>query len=203
MASRRGPPPNVSIPFKRESVSKEDEEFNIEDNGGVIVSIPFKRESVSKGTSASSEGGLPTVFQFPSNGKVYPKLANPRGIKGRSHVSIPFKRESVSKGIDDGGRVEINRGFQFPSNGKVYPKVVATVATTATTNPRVSIPFKRESVSKADCPTSCLTVSKEVFQFPSNGKVYPKSSGAVRGDVVGSKCFNSLQTGKCIQSSMD
>ena len=86
------------------------------------VSIPFKRESVSKGSrsgcSRSNQGsfnslqtgkciqrsamGKPTgsffQFQFPSNGKVYPKMD---------------RNARVDKAL---------KAFQFPSNGKVYPK---------------------------------------------------------------------------------
>ena len=61
---------------------------------------------------------------------------------------------------------------------------------------KVSIPFKRESVSKA--ALTMPIVARSRFQFPSNGKVYPKL-----GFVLMIGCdhsFNSLQTGKCIQS---
>ena len=63
-------------------------------------------------------------FQFPSNGKVYPKRRNSSPGRNRGGgVSIPFKRESISKAENSGCK----RGgyeFQFPSNGKVYPKTV-------------------------------------------------------------------------------
>ena len=65
----------------------------------------------------------------------------------------------------------------------------------------VSIPFKRESVSK-DGKTAYKTGSLDVkFQFPSNGKAYPKyqiQSIPHPSNV----CFNSLQTGKRIQSEI-
>ena len=39
------------------------------------------------------------------------------------------------------------------------------------------------------------------FQFPSNGKVYPKIAGQEDLDANDAEpCFNSLQTGRCIQS---
>ena len=60
----------------------------------------------------------------------------------------------------------------------------------------VSIPFKRESISKGS--GSHFVSSQECgFQFPSNGKAYPKSHGTMQAE--GSTCFNSLQTGKHIQ----
>ena len=85
----------VSIPFKRESVSKACMDPRRDQNLSK-VSIPFKRESVSK------DGKHITV--------------------GRKRlVSIPFKRESVSKGqpVYQPGASKM---FQFPSNGKAYPK---------------------------------------------------------------------------------
>ena len=135
----------VSIPFKRESVSK----VNFNHQTGEYtqeVSIPFKRESVSKekqrplrhlprqsfnslqtGKRIQSQfdlfmGWLTAMFQFPSNGKAYPKSimwgTEPSAIVV---VSIPFKRESVSKGSCRKPS-RSGRRFQFPSNGKAYPK---------------------------------------------------------------------------------
>ena len=64
---------------------------------------------------------------------------------------------------------------------------------------KVSIPFKRESVFRVG-PLIIAVAAITVFQFPSNGKVY---SEEVRKLVAanGRTRFNSLQTGKCIQSS--
>ena len=62
------------------------------------VSIPFKREGVSKGEKPVEEGAT-DEFQFPSNGKVYPK-------KGEKMKNLFLALIT----------------FQFPSNGKVYPK---------------------------------------------------------------------------------
>ena len=62
-------------------------------------------------------------------------------------VSIPFKREGISKAADP-------RGIEF---GQF-----------------VSIPFKREGISKVTQKTVMKTLKKIAFQFPSNGKAYPK-----------------------------
>ena len=142
--------------------------------------------------------GMVPMFQFPSNGKAYPKHKLPQPKQRPRTVSIPFKRESVSKGIkytdeteplnsfnslQTGKRIQrrltqrsIPRWilwFQFPSNGKAYPKVLPR------TYPRsgeesVSIPFKRESVSKVRSFDEGAIKTK--FQFPSNGKAYPKGN---------------------------
>ena len=136
---------SVSIPFKRESVSKEflQKEFRAPDiesfnslqtgkriqrtllqhlRGEILgfnslqtgkriqreintlescqlqtVSIPFKRESVSKANGTPEFAPSKSVFQFPSNGKAYPKQENVMYKNPFLLVSIPFKRESVSK----------------------------------------------------------------------------------------------------------
>ena len=67
------------------------------------------------------------------------------------------------------------REFQFPSNGKVYPKILIGLTLSVLTVD-VSIPFKRESVSK-DQEVKVTIVKIE-------------------------ESFNSLQTGKCIQSRL-
>ena len=62
---------------------------------------------------------------------------------------------------------------------------------------KVSIPFKRESVFKG-LERPFFGTPAPAFQFPSNGKVYSKFSiSLINLDPFG---FNSLQTGKCIQS---
>ena len=162
----------VSIPFKRESVSKVKMRmplgcstyicFNSLQTGKCIQRkiMECQRQefasfnSLQTGKCIQSDFDLGTVdeeekFQFPSNGKVYPKTRMVENVVEGLSVSIPFKRESVSKVI----KFSINL---------VKIKI------------RVSIPFKRESVSKA---------------FPKT--VYPS---------VQTAGFNSLQTGKCIQS---
>ena len=136
-----------------------------------LVSIPFKRETISKGKFRRWDQSQPSPFQFPSNGKPYPKTLCDlsqktgrcfnslqtgnhiqsrtylNGIPGSDLVSIPFKRETISK---------VSR--------RISLMVVQGC---------VSIPFKRETISKA------------LILVPKKGK---------------SLCFNSLQTGNHIQS---
>ena len=159
----------VSIPFKRESISKDYGTlsdnfllpcFNSLQTGKYIqsyrdevildifnVSIPFKRESISKAEGSIAFSSLKPRFQFPSNGKVYPKLIVNYTKNMLLKVSIPFKRESISKGD----------ASLWLTGGEWY----------------VSIPFKRESISKAKKGKE-MTEQSVKFQFPSNGKVYPK-----------------------------
>ena len=65
---------------------------------------------------------------------------------------------------------------------------------------KVSIPFKRESVSKVDTPVDAERHFGQKFQFPSNGKAYPKCLNTDLSIESASPGFNSLQTGKRIQS---
>ena len=115
----------VSIPFKRESVSKEKCLGHISERDHETVSIPFKRESVSKANQKISQNLVISKFQFPSNGKAYPKLT-----------------------VEVGSIVNDGDVFQFPSNGKAYPKRRPRFHNATLQDNEVSIPFKRESVSK-------------------------------------------------------
>ena len=181
------------------------------------VSIPFKRESVFRAAALRLLREEHTKFQFPSNGKVYSEISS--GIR-RYHpygVSIPFKRESVFresivKSLSDesefqfpsNGKVYSEIGysllkgtlslFQFPSNGKVYSENL--MPENALTRSPVSIPFKRESVFRGY--TAFRNGEDLEFQFPSNGKVYSELPTLTR-PTLKQACFNSLQTGKCIQ----
>ena len=86
----------VSIPFKRESVFKDN--TWIPQGSDTTVSIPFKRESVFKGACSMLSVYRYFWFQFPSNGKVYSKIPTAITTITITIVSIPFKRESVFKG---------------------------------------------------------------------------------------------------------
>ena len=114
------------------------------------------------------------------------------------HVSIPFKRESVFRVyrfIKTGHASSVSIPFKRES---VFREETVQQETTPVT--MVSIPFKRESVFRAVPPASHL-ITAIAFQFPSNGKVYSEANQATAlADIQSS--FNSLQTGKCIQSEV-
>ena len=116
------------------------------------VSIPFKRESISKVGFAVAllETERIDSFQFPSNGKAYPK-----SFRFLSHLAFckfqfPSNGKAISKVMKTGVATRSTQRFQFPSNGKVYPKVVV--------------------------PEAPPGFMYDPFQFPSNGKAYPKKS---------------------------
>ena len=83
----------VSIPFKRETISKENNyDFGL---GVTLVSIPFKRETISK-VKMSYNANVP-----------------------KSKVSIPFKRESISKAVSTTacGTLKVNSCFNSLQTG--------------------------------------------------------------------------------------
>ena len=138
------------------------------------------------------------MFQFPSNGKAYPKKSRWLIISPSSHcfnslqtgkpiqrncneswrsrrkpVSIPFKRESLSK-------AELRQ-------------IIDSLA-------RVSIPFKRESLSKV-CVRRGMSSGRKSFNSLQTGKPIQRENTDKDGDDK--KSFNSLQTGKPIQRTED
>ena len=141
---------NVSIPFKRESIYKEDEYG--ENIAIPCVSIPFKRESIYKVRSRRW-----MVLQ-------------------RKAVSIPFKRESIYKAL------------------KVSAK--PSPALTSFNSLQTGKHIQRRN------PITTCEGKAVMFQFPSNGKAYTKLYNLYKRRYT--KCvyqsFNSLQTGKHIQS---
>ena len=187
----------VSIPFKRESISKEigDKEwianrsksFNSLQTGKHIQRRsmwPPRRRSVgfnSLQTGKPIQSGA-KICLSKSRQVSFNSLQTGKHIQRgywrykrytRGAVSIPFKRESISKDltvVDSQGHTW--EMFPFPSNGKAYPKRMAEYSP----RPRqpVSIPFKRESISK-EFGKHAIDKRNELFPFPSNGKAYPKS----------------------------
>ena len=164
----------VSIPFKRESVSKA--------TLGVVMAFSlmvfvFQFPSNGKAYPKWRHGieddySSQPMFQFPSNGKAYPKqniLNNPVNVKsfnslqtgkriqsafgGSSsapknlNVSIPFKRESVSKDREDTPAERRKAVVSIPFKRESVSKVI-TQTLVGEGETKVSIPFKRESVSK-------------------------------------------------------
>ena len=209
------------------------------------VSIPFKRETISKGDTEGHSGQMFWKFQFPSNGKPYPKhslwnghvrVSGFNSLQTGNHIQrcrtntfyyqkhsmfqFPSNGKPYPKGLPQdqfepmmsfnslqtGNHIQSLHEhqryrteswlFQFPSNGKPYPKTTEQPAKRCLDS-SVSIPFKRESISKEykkerdarrkKSFNSLQTgnhiqrqmartwkISTSKFQFPSNGKPYPK-----------------------------
>ena len=136
------------------------------------VSIPFKRESVSKVLKLKTINWFISEFQFPSNGKVYPKCHSWFWIARFTTFQFPSNGKVYPKRVNATDNMGFRIGFQFPSNGKVYPKSLFRLHLSQSrikcfnslqtgkciqrffkkhsqqSTKGVSIPFKRESVSK-------------------------------------------------------
>ena len=160
----------VSIPFKRESISKGTYYYYFGNVGR--VSIPFKRESISKGNPVARKyqfylRSVSIPFKRESISKAGPAIHAANDIL---QVSIPFKRESISKVAME--RYREARMFRFNSlqTGK---HIQSNENISSGRRFRVSIPFKRESISKGQSSNACRIM--KIFRF------------------------NSLQTGKHIQ----
>ena len=189
----------VSIPFKREGISKVEVAHLLTCACGVFVSIPFKREGISKARSP------------PQPSEKYRK------------VSIPFKREGISKeyyrirsdkeysafgfnSLQTGRHIqrkeemqitESDDVFQFPSNGKAYPKR-KPADEKGNDDGDVSIPFKREGISKG-YEDRAGQGNETCFSSLQTGR-HIQSKPETRYNIFKTQCFNSLQTGRHIQS---
>ena len=87
--------------------------------------------------------------------------------------------------------------FPFPSNGKAYPKHVSLHLLPTIVN--VSIPFKRESISKVKGRILVFTARSFGFNSLQTGKHIQSETTPLEQDETRAS-FNSLQTGKHIQS---
>ena len=167
----------------------------------VIFRIPLMFQFPSNGKAypkvrTAAEWLFLTVFQFPSNGKAYPKPPlNPIGGNKNSAFQFPSNGESISKDDREPRRDWCQSWqFQFPSNGKAYPKQSKNCEILL--GKKFQFPSNGESISKVT--KIDYEFRSNEFQFPSNGKAYPKVTTI---DIGGTTyCFNSLQTGKHIQS---
>ena len=116
------------------------------------VSIPFKRESLSKVIIQVHRLRYLARFQFPSNGKAYPKFKQIQKAQGNLDA-FEFQFPSNGKAYPKTSsrlRTRSASKFPFPSNGKAYPKN-KRITPIWRWHYIVSIPFKRESLSKAEC----------------------------------------------------
>ena len=88
-----------------------------------------------------------------------------------------------------------DRMFQFPSNGKAYLKSVLNSFVKWCAP--VSIPFKRESISKGERCVFLKEVNEKPVSIPFKRETISKVDER-KSDYIGDISFNSLQTGKHI-----
>ena len=210
------------------------------------VSIPFKRESLSKEIPGRRGRHRGFQFQFPSNGKAYPKYVRCACCRIAKSFNSLQTGKPIQSHLRQGKIHHQELLFQFPSNGKAYPKAginrktinlsigfnslqtgkpiqrwVGETRSVLRTQYQVSIPFKRESLSKATILKTCirqrvpksfnsLQTGKPIqrqptdrcgrqsckFQFPSNGKAYPKFVGDRAGPLPSWVPFQFPSNGK-------
>ena len=190
----------VSIPFKRESIykGKKTRGFVF---GSISVSIPFKRESIYKATPpGTTPQPITFLFQFPSNGKAYTKWGNKRSHTGQdSKFQFPSNGKAYTKKMKNSWQTEwTNWKFQFPSNGKAYTKCMGRRKRSDRRG--VSIPFKRESIYKGMEQERLIRKPTRSFNSLQTGKHIQSLLGIEIWNLE-YKGFNSLQTGKHIQSN--
>ena len=197
----------------------------MEQEGAEIVSIPYEREGISKATHAepvakvlkkfqfptngkaypkqvnyAQDSGAWALFQFPTNGKAYPKWARgcPSAYRSSFLVSIPYEREGISKGVKVLRRTGRASRFNSLRTGRHIQRLTIliglivllvlsfnslrtgrhiqslTLNKILAARSCVSIPYEREGISKDVGSETELKIKNTTFQFPTNGKAYPK-----------------------------
>ena len=140
-----------------------------------------------------------SMFQFPSNGKVYLNLDVRTRVGGRVCVSIPFKRESIS----ERGKSKVNLASTCQVSIPFKRESISEPSSRTGDPPsgQVSIPFKRESISEHRMHTVVRYLPLYSFNSLQTGKyIWTLRGGAEPGRSSG---FNSLQTGKYIWTPAD
>ena len=69
--------------------------------------------------------GAYVMFQFPSNGKAYPKIPESGDLELITRVFVfqfPSNGKAYPKREKPVEVEDVRKKFQFPSNGKAYPK---------------------------------------------------------------------------------
>ena len=150
MLKRQQPVQKVSIPFKRESGSKQRGNDRILE-GRSVVSIPFKRESGSKLRRNQNGKNKETGFNSLQTGKRFQTVY----MGYMQHIRNCFNSLQTGKRFQTGDQTSrvITQKFQFPSNGKAVPNVWSSKGYVK--QKEVSIPFKRESGSKRTPRSGC------------------------------------------------
>ena len=161
----------VSIPFKRETISKAKHLNHFFKPGGHCFNSLQTGTHIQRGNFHRHASNR-TRFQFPSNGNAYTKHGIIILVLLRIRVSIPFKRERIYKGKRCMGSNQGHR-FQFPSNGNAETKM--------------SIEEFADGLLSS-------------FNSLQTGTHIQSLSHRLLTASYGCSCFNSLQTGTHIQS---
>ena len=117
-------------------------------------------------------------------------------FKIRSFNSLRPGRHIQSDQVSDGANLDDK--FQFPTTGKAYPKRANSFYPVKWIRLCFNSLRPGRHIQSIQHLESRLGQG-EVFQFPTNGKAYPKSS-TPRTSSSRRICFNSLRPGRHIQS---
>ena len=138
------------------------------------------------------------MFQFPSNGKVFPNSGNAYVTTEGLNVSIPFKREGLSelnKDVLDGMAVAVS----IPFKREGLSERVGECHNRLADRMSVSIPFKREGLSELLQKKFHTRMIRYVsIPFKREGLSEQGEDGLI---LEGHRlCFNSLQTGRSFRT---
>ena len=138
----------------------------------VLFQFPPNGKAYPKSIGRDCHRQTSRQFQFPPNGKAYPKPKGTRLTDFRDYkFQFPPNGKAYPKDTEYAIELQFLKEFQFPPNGKAYPKYK-----------------KQEEINP-----------QPKFQFPPNGKAYPKMAIVVMILAPLYPSFNSLRTGKHIQ----
>ena len=134
------------------------------------------------------------MFQFPTNGKAYPKEVE-YDVRRDEIVSIPYEREGISKGtlfIPKESRETLS--FNSLRTGRHIQREVWIGQNKETA--KVSIPYEREGISKGGGSDSDGMATAGFNSLRTGRHI---QSEPRRHQPIRARCFNSLRTGRHIQ----
>ena len=179
----------------------------------IFARIWRKRNKFQFPTNGKAHGNLKKLKAFDVVGKCFNSLQTGKHM-GTSALILPNSlRDQISfNSLQTGkhmGTLEAYKKsrkdswkFQFPTNGKAHGNF--TIGEIASMPPGVvSIPYKRESTWERTCCLDALFMFRVKFQFPTNGKAHGNLMWTrEKIGLMCTSCFNSLQTGKHMGTSL-
>ncbi len=114
----------VSIPYEREGISKVFAWSKLRNAGLKGFNSLRTGRHIQRSHKVIRKSDMWVKFQFPTNGKAYPKPEIGNGFIRAYGFQFPTNGKAYPKGVKFLPYVEAKTlMFQFPTNGKAYPKV--------------------------------------------------------------------------------
>ena len=164
--------------------------------------MPFKQES---GCQDRVFVGIYRVeereFPFPSNGKAYHKALIVEE-RNRNYWKFPFPSngKAYHKGHQRNWHLRGNPKVSIPFKRESVSQVITQQRKHQYSYICVSIPFKRESVSQGSSEELTSSWQSQSFHSLQTGKRITSHYTTAQASILVYLCFNSLQTGKRITS---